>query len=157
MTETLFNLVSDSTTSDDYYTPKWLFDMLNVEFDIDVAAPVQGIPWLPAKRWFSQADDGLAQDWAGQFVWMNPPFSKSTPWAHKFLDNGNGIALMVVSRARWFATMWEQADAICSTPWDLAFKRSDGSQKTISFQTFLFAKGPKGVEALHNANINRVR
>ena len=120
MTETLFNLVSDSTTSDDYYTPKWLFDMLNVEFDIDVAAPVQGIPWLPAKRWFSQADDGLAQDWAGQFVWMNPPFSKSTPW-------------------------------------DLAFKRSDGSQKTISFQTFLFAKGPKGCDALNNANINRVR
>jgi hypothetical protein len=157
MSETLFNMVSDSTTTDDYYTPKWLFNALNVEFDIDVCAPAQGIPWLPAKRWFSQADDGLAQDWGGQFVWMNPPFSKATPWAHKFIENGNGIALMVVSRSRWFATMWERADAIVSTPYDLAFHRPDGSNKQISFQTFLFAIGEVGCQALNNANINRVR
>jgi hypothetical protein len=53
--------------------------------------------------------------------------------------------------------MWERADAILSTPYDLAFHRPDGTHKQISFQTFLFAIGPKGVEALNNANINRVR
>ena len=65
MQNSLFNVVSESTTTDDYYTPKWLFDLMGLEFDLDVAAPLQGIPWLPAKRWFSQADDGLAQDWGG--------------------------------------------------------------------------------------------
>ena len=65
MQNSLFNVVSEATTTNDYYTPKWLFDALGLEFDIDVAAPLQGIPWLPAKRWFSQADDGLAQEWGG--------------------------------------------------------------------------------------------
>lgn len=61
----LFNVLSGETTNDDHYTPKWLFDQLGLQFDLDVAAPLQGIPWLPAKRWFSQAEDGLLQDWGG--------------------------------------------------------------------------------------------
>lgn len=61
----LFNVVSDQMTTNDYYTPEWLFKALGLQFDIDVAAPVNGIPWIPTKRWFSQADDGLAQDWGG--------------------------------------------------------------------------------------------
>ena len=158
MTDTLFNIVSESATSDDYYTPKWLFDALGVEFDIDVCAPVQGIPWLPAKRWYSQADDGLSQDWGGKFVWMNPPFSKATPWAHKFIENGNGIALMPVSRAKWLVDIWNLPDiTVMLTPTDLKFRTPEGADKHISFQTFLFAIGPKGCDALNNANINRVR
>ena len=50
----LFNVVNEGVTTNDYYTPKGLFDAMGLEFDIDVAAPVQGIPWIPAKRWFSQ-------------------------------------------------------------------------------------------------------
>lgn len=65
MQNSLFNVVSESTTTNDYYTPKWLFDAMGLTFDIDVAAPLQGIPWLPAKRWFSQIDDGLAQELGG--------------------------------------------------------------------------------------------
>ena len=59
MQNSLFNFVSEGVTTNDYYTPKWIFDAINLEFDIDVAAPAQGIPWIPAKRWFSQAEDGL--------------------------------------------------------------------------------------------------
>ena len=65
MQDALFNQISESATTDDYYTPKWFFESLGLQFDIDVAAPIQGIPWIPAKKWFSQADDGLAQDWGG--------------------------------------------------------------------------------------------
>ena len=65
MQNSLFNVVNENMTSNDYYTPKWLFDLMGLTFDIDVAAPAQGIPWIPAKRWFSQADDGLAQEWGG--------------------------------------------------------------------------------------------
>jgi hypothetical protein len=157
MKETLFNMVSENTTSDDYYTPKWLFDALRVEFDIDVCAPMQGIPWLPAKRWFSQADDGLAQDWGGQFVWMNPPYGNPRTWVHKFIQNGNGIALLGSARSRWFNELWDIADAIVATPNDLKFVRPDGEFKTISYQTFMFALGKKGANSLKQANIGRVR
>jgi len=35
----LFGQPQDQKTSDDYYTPKWIFEALNLRFDIDVAAP----------------------------------------------------------------------------------------------------------------------
>ncbi len=154
---TLFNVLSGETTNDDHYTPKWLFDQLGLYFDLDVAAPLQGIPWLPAKRWFSQADDGLLQDWGGALVWMNPPYSKPTPWVHKFIENNNGIALLVVSRGKWFAELWSKADAIVPLPPSMRFERPDGTCKQISFQTFLFAMGATATEALHKMQLTRVR
>jgi len=158
MQNSLFNVVSEGVTTNDYYTPKWLFDAMGLEFDIDVAAPVQGVPWIPAKRWFSQADDGLAQDWGGALVWMNPPFSNATPWARKFMAHGNGVALMPVSRAKWLIDIWNMPKiAVMLTPLDLKFHTPSGDQKTISFQTFLFALGTPAITALHNMNIGRVR
>ena len=153
----LFNVVSEGVTTNDYYTPKWLFDAMGLEFDIDVAAPVHGIPWIPAKRWFSQADDGLAQDWGGALVWMNPPFSKPAPWVDKFIVNNNGIALLVVSRGKWFAKIWDEAVAVMPMPPNVNFVRPDGSNKEISFQTFLFALGEPAKAALHRLNLARVR
>ena len=157
MQNSLFNFANEKMTTNDYYTPKWLFDSMGLEFDIDVAAPKQGIPWIPAKEWFSQENDGLAQDWKGQLVWMNPPFSNVTPWVQKFIENKNGIALLVVSRSRWFAALWEKADAVMATPADLKFERPDGNAKAISFQTFLFAFGESSVQALHKTKLARIR
>jgi len=52
MTETLdmefgYNLI-DTGSSDDYYTPAHIFEALGIEFDLDVASPEGGIPWIPA-------------------------------------------------------------------------------------------------------------
>ena len=140
---------------DEHYTPAWLFTELDVTFDIDVASPEGGVAWIPALRSFSEADNGLAQEWQGN-VWMNPPFSKPTDWVHKFLDHGNGIALLVVSRSKWFARMWEECDALTPTPFNMRFERPDGHSKAISFQTFLFACGSSNAQALKNLN-RRVR
>ena len=157
MQDSLFNVVSGNITSDDYYTPKWLFDLMGLEFDLDVAAPIQGIPWIPAKRWFSQADDGLTQDWNGQLVWMNPPFSKPGPWMDKFIENNNGVALAVVSRSKWFHKMWACSDAIVATPIDLEFVRPTGEGMKISYQTFLFGLGEQATQAIHRTKLGRVR
>jgi hypothetical protein len=53
-------------TSDDWYTPKWIFDALGLVFDLDVSSPVGGIPWLPTVQYFTLLDDGLQQQWGGQ-------------------------------------------------------------------------------------------
>lgn len=90
-------------------------------------------------------------------MWMNPPFSNVTPWVEKFIENGNGIALLVVSRSRWFGDLWEKANAIVATPADLKFERPNGKSQAISFQTFLFALGDKSVAALERTKIGRVR
>lgn len=67
----------------DWYTPKWIFDELCIEFDLDPAAPIGGVPWIPARHHYSLQDDGLKQPWSGA-VWLNPPYGKHTSdWLKK--------------------------------------------------------------------------
>jgi hypothetical protein len=134
--------------SDEHYTPKWIFDKLDVVFDLDVSAPEGGVPWIPAKNHYTEAQNGLEMPWFGN-VWMNPPYSKVTPWVDKFLENKNGICLLVVSRSKWFKKLWLAADGILPSPPDLKFERPDGIKPVgISYQTFMFALGKNNVEAL---------
>ena len=95
-------------TSNDHYTPKWVFDLLNVEFDIDVASPPGGVPWIPAKRYFTQFDDGLTQNWEG-FIWCNPPYGRViNAWIQKAYEhsiNGGGRVVMLLparTDTKWF-------------------------------------------------------
>lgn len=134
--------------SDEHYTPKWIFDKLEIEFDLDVSAPEGGVPWIPAKNHYTEAQNGLEMPWFGN-VWMNPPYSKVTPWVDKFLENNNGICLLVVSRSKWFKKLWLAADGILPSPPDLKFERPDGIKPAgISYQTFMFALGKENAEAL---------
>jgi hypothetical protein len=114
MSEHLFALPSDSikVTSDDCYTPRWVFDAMGLEFDLDVAAPPGG-PWhVPAKRYYTAEDDGLAQPWDG-LVWCNPPYSGMTKWAHRFTRHDR-IALMgiVLRTTKWLPLVMHAADAV---------------------------------------------
>ena len=140
--------------SDEHYTPKWLFDHMGISFDLDVAAPIGG-SYVPTDKYYTEQDDGLSQDWSGK-VWMNPPFSKPSPWVEKFINHSNGIALLVVSRSMWFRDLWAVADAIAPTPYNFKFERPNGITKGVSFQTFLFALGEECVNALNNLE-TRVR
>ena len=107
----LFGQPQTELTSDDYYTPRWVFDALGLRFDLDVASPPGGPPFVPCDRYFTQEDDGLAQPWHG-LVWMNPPFSETAAWMTRFLEHANGIALVPFSRARWLSDLWESPAVI---------------------------------------------
>ena len=151
----LFNAVDIESTSDDHYTPKWVFDLLNVTFDLDVAAPVGGVPWIPALQSYSQADDGLTQPWHG-LVWCNPPFSDILPWIRRLNQHGNGIALLPHTKGAWRREVWANADGI--TEWqtlsEIRFIHR-GKEKTIFPTTFLAAWGDVALKAL--SNVGRVR
>jgi phage N-6-adenine-methyltransferase len=49
-------------------------------FTLDVAAAVHN---TKCDRYFTTADNGLAQSWAGERVWCNPPYSAIEPWVRK--------------------------------------------------------------------------
>src|SRR6478735_3694072 len=93
--------------SDEWYTPKFVFDALDCRFDLDVAAPVDGPPYVPTSRWLSSG--ALDRGWDG-FVWMNPPYggrNSLVAWLAKFFDHGNGIALVPDrTSAPWFQDAW---------------------------------------------------
>ena len=140
--------------SDEWYTPKYVFDALGVSFDLDVAAPSlhAGGTNVPARKFI--CSHSLEKEWGG-FVWMNPPFGGRNgiiPWLDKFFEHGNGLALTPDrTSAPWFHEAWGKADGVLFTR-KIRFLRPDGSEgKSPSNGTALFAAGYRACEALHNA------
>ena len=152
--QTLFSAPQTATGNDDWYTPKWIFETLGLTFDIDVASPPEGIPWIPARRYYTMEDDGLAQPWKG-LVWCNPPFSKLTPWAHKFIEHGNGIMLTPFGRSKWLSVVWDSSATMLNLPSDLKFQKPDGGWYSMSFGAVLWAMGEQAQDALTNLGKTR--
>lgn len=141
--------------SDEWYTPKFVFDALGCGFDLDVAAPADGPPFVPAECWLSSK--ALESDWHG-FVWMNPPYggrNSLAPWLAKFFGHGNGIALVPDrTSAPWFQDAWVRASLALFTR-KVRFLRPDGSEgKSPSNGTALLAAGDRGHQALIRAAHN---
>ena len=142
----LFSAPQVALTNDDWYTPKWIFETMGLEFDLDVAAPPGGISWIPAKRHFTMAEDGLLQPWSGR-VWMNPPFSKMTPWADRFREHRNGVAILPLTKNNWSQRMWESDAVMVMLPSNMTFMRG-GKPMGIQFCVMLCAFGDENVEAI---------
>ncbi len=147
----LFPVPQENYTSDDYWTPKWIFDALAITFDIDVACPPEGPHNVPCRAWFTQYDDGLLQEWRGR-VWMNPPFSRAAPWVNKFIKHRNGVALTVVGKTKWCDTLFATADLMLLLPRSMQF-----DQGSIFLPTALWAYGKDNAEALANSGIGPTR
>jgi hypothetical protein len=149
----LFGIEQTQTTSDDYYTPKWIFDALGLHFDLDVASPPHPTS-VPCDRYYTQADDGLASPWYGR-VWMNPPFSNIPPWVERWLDHRNGIALLPLSGAcDWTRRIWSSDASMLMIQETPKFERN-GKKVHIMWPVALWAIGDDNIGALQN--IGRVR
>jgi len=152
----LFGSPQQTYTSDDYYTPKWIFDALGATFDLDVASPPGGLPFVPCRRYYTQDDDGLASPWEG-LVWMNPPYSKPAPWVEKFLRHGNGIALLPYAKSKWLQALWDSDCAVLYV-YSIAFLTADKKLSgSTPFPLGIWAAGDEAKTILHNSNLGRVR
>jgi len=154
--QSLISVGQGQLTKDDYYTPKAVFDALGLTFDLDVCAPPGGVPWVPARRFFTLADDGLSQPWTGR-VWMNPPYSAAAPWVKRFVEHGNGICLVQVSKGVYSDTLWKAAHAMALAR-DLRFVVGDSGVRSDVYMPLWFAAfGDECVEALSRVGVVRVR
>ena len=140
---------------DEYYTSKFIFDGLGLWFDLDPCSPVVG-GCVPATHTYTIESDGLQQPWFG-LVWMNPPYSKPTPWVDKFLAHSNGIALLPFTNGKWWFNIWNHADAIMPIEPRHKFDKSDGTRKTITFNTALYGIGDVAVQAIQRFGLQRIR
>ena len=63
-----------SSATDLWATPQDLFDRLHAQygFETDVCATLEN---AKCPKFFTKADDGLAQQWSG-VCWMNPPYGR---------------------------------------------------------------------------------
>ena len=76
MPSSFYTGVALSSRTDKWSTPQWFCDEQNARFwfTLDVCASAEN---AKCARYFTEADDGLAQSWRGEVCWMNPPYGRT--------------------------------------------------------------------------------
>lgn len=83
-----------SSATPEWSTPDDLYSLLDGEFHftLDVCATAAN---AKCEKFFTEADDGLTQDWTGS-CWMNPPYGEVIPkWIQKAWESSFGQATVV--------------------------------------------------------------
>ena len=80
---------------DNLETPWEFFTPLHERFGftIDVAALPHN---AKCERFYTPEEDGLAQPWADERVWCNPPYSDIEPWVAKAWQSSADLVVMLL-------------------------------------------------------------
>lgn len=100
-----------SSEREDWATPQSVVDALAADFgpfELDPCATAQS---AKAPKFYALEDDGLAQPWAPQRVFMNPPYGGAIgKWIHKARLEGELGAVVVGPIHARTDTRWWHAD-----------------------------------------------
>jgi phage N-6-adenine-methyltransferase len=93
-----------SSATDLWSTPQSFYDELDAEFDftLDPCATPEN---AKCALYYTQDDDGLAQDWSGERVFMNPPYGRAIGhWVKKAMESKTLVVCLVPARTdtRWW-------------------------------------------------------
>ena len=137
----------------EYYTPQSVFAAMACVFGLDPASPGRDlVPWIPAKRHFTLADNGLDRPWRG-YVRLNPPYSREglPRWLEKFRQHGDGVCCVVDrTSTQWWQILCSNADLILQVNKKIDFISYESSKNALG--TSLVAYGERGVKALMDAH-----
>lgn len=76
------------------------------DFSIDVAALPHN---AKVQRFYTPEQDGLAQSWAGERVWCNPPYSDIEPWVKKAnAETAAQVIVMLLPANRTEQGWWQR-------------------------------------------------
>lgn len=97
-----------SSTTDDWATPPDLFQKLDARwrFTLDVCANAEN---AKVPLFFTREQDGLAQSWAGNACWMNPPYGRAIGgWVAKAVSESRlpGTIVVALLPARTDTRWW---------------------------------------------------
>lgn len=115
---------ADTTT---WLTPPHITEALG-DFDLD---PCAAPGWPTAKRHVILPEDGLAVDWTGNRVWLNPPYgNEAWAWLDKLAEHGCGTALMFArtETSGFVEQVWGKATAVKFLHGRLHFHYPDGTR-----------------------------
>lgn len=87
-----------SSESNEWYTPKEVFEYLDSEFNFTLdpcATPASA----KCPKFYTQDDDGLSQDWTGERVFMNPPYGREIgQWVQKAVESDALVVMLIPAR-----------------------------------------------------------
>lgn len=91
--------VGFSSKDDTWGTPQSFYRRLDMEFNFTLD-PCADAGNAKCAKYFTEADDGLAQDWEGETVFMNPPYGRDIKkWikkAHEESRKPNTIVVCLI-------------------------------------------------------------
>ena len=87
-----------STGKDDWETPQSFFNELNKEFSFTLD-PCATHETAKCTKYYTEEEDGLKQDWEGETVFCNPPYSnrQQTKWVEKCYREAKKLNTVVVA------------------------------------------------------------
>ena len=116
--------LEQGTGNNERYTPAYILEAVRHVtggmIELDPASSAQANETVQASRFFTLEDDGLAQDWEAESLWLNPPFGRGEieAFVEKLvveLDN-IGLALGITHNATetgWCQDLLAESAAIC--------------------------------------------
>lgn len=101
-----------SSRTDEWPTPDWLFELLDQEFRFTLD-PCSSDANARCARHFTRREDGLAQDWTQDVVFMNPPYGRQIgQWMRKAFESALAGATVVCLVPARTDTAWWHAYAV---------------------------------------------
>ena len=148
---------------DSRFTPQSMLDALVSTFGRISLDPC----WAPgclvqADRTFTREEDGLAKDWCGGFVFVNPPYSNSQAWAaqcRKEYEAGRAKVVLGLFKATTYGQTFQQIALTADTlflPRRISFLGPDGQRMgagaaPFGLALYLWGATPEQVQALVGA------
>lgn len=111
--------------SNEWFTPRKYVaaacEVMGGPIELDPASCEDANQFIQAERYYTQAQDGLAQDWACKRMWLNPPYgmhpcgkSNIAVWSRRLINEyecGNIEQALLVpmsnTEASWFVPLWD--------------------------------------------------
>lgn len=126
---------------DDYSTPRSLILRLEQEFgkfDLDVCASIKN---RVCERFFDKNQNALEQQWAGELVWCNPPYSQKNDFiekAHQEAQKGAKIILLfpAFTETNWFRDLKAKSEWLLFLNGRLVFNEHE-QKETAKFSSVL--------------------
>jgi site-specific DNA-methyltransferase (adenine-specific) len=105
-----------TSNSDEWTTPRWLFDRLDERFNFTLDPACTHENALCVKH-YTQEEDGLMYNWDGESVFLNPPYSQIDRWMRHCAEQAGKakcIVALIPARpdTRWWWDYVRKADLI---------------------------------------------
>ncbi len=142
------------TGENEWYTPTDVLDDVRSvlgEIDLDPASSEAAQKHVKAKRFFSEEEDGLEQEWHGK-VFLNPPYAQpaiahfADKMALEYEAGRTTEAIMLTHNytdTRWFHIAERPSALICFTRGRIRFVSANGDLATPTQGQAFFYYGPR--------------